>query len=321
MKTLHPDIGDDADSDKDDDAIGEPTYNNGNILTTTYVLIYSQLQSLGKELWNQDFFTALIKNANSPLDNIISCKLFPMNIDKHNSQQLIIGNVDMKQLAYVATNKQVFSSESFVFNEIFTKRKFLNYEPYLKLQLYLPFIGNVNISPQEVIGNRIQIKWIVDFVTGALETAVCVNGKQRFTYNSQCGVDIPLSSSNRTLIEANSIKNAVFATLSKNPVGALSSVTEFASGLLGNESTSQNGTPSPSTALCTEMGAYFTIERVNYSESEGYAKTYGEPLNEWWQLGFLKGYTVCDNPKLDSVICTEEEKDRIKTLLESGVYL
>lgn len=276
---------------------------------------------LGEELWNENFFTALIKNANSPLDNIVSCKLFPLNIAKHNPQRLTIGNVDMGQDAYVITNKQVYSSQEFVFGEIFTKRKFLNYEPYLKLQLYLPFVGNVNISPQEVIGNRVQIKWIIDFVTGNLETVVCINGKQRFTYNSQCGVDIPLSASNRTLIEANSIKNAVFATLSKNPVGALSSVTEFASGLLGNESTSQNGTPSPSTALCTDMNPYFTIERVNYSESEGYAKTYGEPLCQWWQLGYLKGYTQCANVKLNKINCTEQEKERIKSLLESGVYL
>lgn len=321
MKIRYPDEDEDMDDDGKDDDVSDPAFTATTILTRTYVLVRNQMQELGEELWNQNFFEALIKNANAPLDNIVSCKLFPLDIDRSKASPLIIGNVKTGLTMYEIGGKMVYSSESLNFKGIFTKRSFLNYEPFTKVTLYLPFVGNVSISPQELVDSIVQIKWIVDYVTGSLETCVMINHKQRFIYNSQCGVDIPLSASNRSVIEANSLKNAVFSLAGMNVIGVAQAVTEGVSGMLGNGSTSQNGTPSSSTSICTDMNPYFVIERVQYSENAGYEHVYGCPLRQWWQLGYLAGYTECDNVDTTGIPATESEKAEIKRLLESGVYL
>ena len=325
---LHPDTDDSQTGDDDDgDDSVDLNYTAASILTKTYVMPKSSLEQFGEELWNQNFFEALIKNANAPLDNVVSCKLYPLDIAHYNPIPLFVGNVNMNMSSYQITNKMTFDSEEFAFGKIFTKRTFLNYEPYLNIQLYLPFVGNVTVSPQILINRKVKIRWIIDFVTGDLCTLVLIDGKQRLMYNSQCGIDIPLSASNLSRVQANAVKQfaggVVSAALGSKKAAAASlagSGMTFASGLMSGESTQQNGTPASSTALCTQLDPVFIIERVNYSEGAEYDRTYGAPCRQQWQLGYLTGYTVCANVNI-SCNGTYDDKEELKQLLESGVYL
>lgn len=320
-ENLNPDDGKDIDDEdtvdfpKDD--IDDLPFASHTILTQTYVLPKPQIDALGVALWDTNFFEALIKNANYPLDNIVSCKLFPLNIGHGDANQLKIGNVDMGFQANKLSNKQVYKSNVLHYSPIFTKRKFLNYEPYSNYMLYLPFVGTVNIGSQFLVDRDIQICWIVDFVTGDLTTVVLSDGRTRYTFNSQVAVDIPLSASNRSQVEASTLKQAVGNLIGGNVGGVVSSAV---SGLLSGE-TSTSTPPSSSNALCMSMTPYIIAERVQYVDSDGYDKTYGVPLREYWQLGYLQGFTQCQNVHLEKCSATSEEKAMIETLLEKGVYL
>ena len=317
----NPDDGKDIDEEdtvdfpKDD--VDDLPIASHTILTQTYVLTKPQIDSLGVALWDTNFFEALVKNANYPLDNIISCKLFPLNLGHGNASQLMIGNVDMGFQCYKLDNKQVYKSTVLHYNPIFTKRKFLNYEPFSNYMIYLPFVGTVNINSQFLVDRDVQIAWIVDFTTGDLTTVVMTDGRTRYSFNSQVAVDIPLSASNRSQVEASTLKQAVGNLIGGNVGGAVSTAV---SGLLSGE-TSTSTPPSSSNALCMSMTPYIIAERVQYVDSDGYDKTYGVPLREYWQLGYLQGFTQCQNVHLEKCSATSEEKALIETLLEQGVYL
>lgn len=311
------DIDDEDTADFPKDDVDDLPFASHTILTQTYVLPKPQIDALGVALWDTNFFEALIKNANYPLDNIVSCKLFPLNIGHGDANQLKIGNVDMGFQANKLSNRQVYKSNVLHYSPIFTKRKFLNYEPYSNYMMYLPFVGTVNIGSQFLVDRDIQICWIVDFVTGDLTTIVLSDGRTRYTFNSQVAVDIPLSASNRSQIEANTLKQSVGNLIGGNVGGAVSTAV---SGLLSGE-TSSCTPPSSSNALCMAMTPYIIAERVQYVDSDGYDKTYGVPLREYWQLGYLEGFTQCQNVHLEKCSATSEEKAMIETLLEQGVYL
>lgn len=278
----------------------------------------AETQGLGNELWNLDLFTSLIALNSDPLENIVSCLLYPCNVPhKNDSPKIKFGNVELNRNAYlIANNLQVLSTDVLHFNKIFNKRTFLNYEPYTKLQLHLPFVGLVNVSPNLIIDKDYQIKWIIDYTTGNMQTLVIADKKTVVDVNCKIGMSINLSSTNMLSAVANGTNELAGGIMSVNPAQIVNGM----SGLLGGAPTQQNGTPSSSTSVCGDLSTYWIVDRVSYTETELYNQTYGVPLMESHALIELKGYTLCANVKV-SCDGTSEEKEEIKRLLESGVYI
>lgn len=83
---------------------------------------------------------------------------------------------------------------------------FLDYEPYTKLHLYVPFFGYIELQTTAVMNKQIQLRLSVDFITGVgtlYITTSIVNGEtgqNKFTIidikTAQLGTDLPLGTTN-----------------------------------------------------------------------------------------------------------------------------
>ena len=121
---------------------------------------------------------------------------------------------------------------------------FLDYEPYTKLQLYLPLIGIVNLDTNSVMGKDVKVTYIFDYLgnTVAAEISV-VEGETIRILQTETGVlgyNIPYTYINSEEMSRNLAIGVVKAGLSIG-AGVVGSSYQSTSSTVGNVSTQNQG--------------------------------------------------------------------------------
>lgn len=80
-------------------------------------------------------------------------------------------------------------------------------------------------------------------------------------------------------------------------------------------------TGSGATNVMLPSSAYIQIRRGTYSRPDNYPRTMAYPNSYSARLSSVSGFTVCHNVNVSGIDCTTEEKQMIKSALESGVIL
>lgn len=306
-----------------------PEYGN-NGLGTTYKLTLDDIKAFGNEIWDMGIFDNLSLLNNSPIENIVSILRMPCNCEAKGSLPLKLGNYVSNVSAGVVTNNVV--RRRVVNDEVIPKppkleKGFLNYSPYTQLSLFLPLVGLVPIDASVVLGNSISIDYILDCVVGTCTICVYVNNGNGTTliYQTSCSasVEVPISASNKAQLQASLISGTVGtigSALTGNAVGTI----RGAIGTLESyhNETMTSGHPTSQTALLGQTQCYYVLKYPITHEPDNFAHTVGYMCMEQHKLSdtTLKGFVVCENVDLSGVDCLAEEKEMLKTILESGFY-
>lgn len=326
---------------------GADALNGSALLTTSYAISASTAHTFGSWLWGTGLDLEQLKLVvNNPIENIVSCKLFPFSVTGGSEELIKLGNVESS----VSGNKLPETvNRYFNFGDLPVTGfygNFLDYAPYTKVTIYLPYIGFKELDPNEVMGRVLQPRYYVDLVTGVCRCVLLTFNpnisqtasiaKPIASYDGVIGQDVPVVGSNRAQIEAGYV------------VGGAKAVTEIASGIgsaitgnvggtlnnIGNAvSTGINsamamyhtyteGTPSPAVSRFDEQKCYVIINSPMYTEPTLYAHQNGKPCNLTCRLSELHGYTVIDNTvDLSTISCDANERDELLNILTSGIYL
>lgn len=300
--------------------------NTASLLTRTYQLTREQLQSLGNFLWGDSFLTNIKLINNSPIENVVSVKAIPCDFLTEASTNIVLGNVQTTVQGNPVTNNYIKKTIGTV-KVAKQENNFIDYEN-CDILLYLPLIGTItDLNPREVMGYTITLKYCYDAITGDVIAEIFNNraGKENIigVYRGNCGVDIPLTSSNRAQVEAGYISDTisgVASVVSKNPLGV---VNAGMSALTRMHTSHSTGSVSGATAQGLPNKAYLTIiTSLPQKVTKVFRHTYGRVCCNNHKLGDLNGYTMCDDKiDLSSISCTETEKEELRSLLATGVYL
>ena len=300
--------------------------NTASLLTRTYQLTREQLQSLGNFLWSDSFFDNIKLINNSPIENVVSVKAIPCDFLTEASKNIVLGNVETTVQGNPVTNNYIKKTIGTI-KVAKQDNSFIDYED-CDILLYLPLIGTItDLNPREVMGYTITLKYCYDAITGDVIAEIFNNraGKENIIgiYRGNCGVDIPLTSSNRAQVEAGYISDTisgVASVVSKNPLGV---VNAGMSALTRMHTSHSTGSVSGATAQGLPNKAYLTIvTSLPQKVTKVFRHTYGRVCCNNHRLGDLNGYTMCDeNIDLSSISCTETEKKELRSLLANGVYL
>ena len=316
-------------TDKSDAEDENTVVNTANLLTTTYKLTDLQLQQLGNFLWQDDFITNIKLINNSPIENIVSVKAIPCLFTGSETKTVVCGNVDTGVSGVVITNNYLKKTIGTI-NVSNWYNNFIDYEN-TKITLYLPLIGQItDLDPHEVMGYKITLKYCFDVITGDVLAMLFNNrgGKNVQNiigiYRGNCGIDIPLTSSNRAQVEAGYISDAisgVASIVSKDPLG----VANAGMSALTRQNTSHStGSVSGVTAQGLPKKAYLTI-MTQGAESYGknFKHTFGRVcMRGVSNLSSLKGFTSVDSSiDLSTISCTQTEREELRTILASGFYM
>lgn len=213
---------------------------------------------------------------------------------------------------------------------------FLDYEPYTTYELYLPNATWIKL-PDFVAGKTVNVNLTVDILNASIRYFVTCNNLIIADVAGQLASDIVFIAENAGVKKASQIQScfsavsgvtsAVAGALTAQPLaivgGALSASNAISSGIIAsNNNYSQSiGNNGDVTSLSGNNTCYLKITTVNEKNPDNYAHVHGRPLNETHTIGSMRGFTVCENVDTNGINATDTEKQLIKTMLESGIYI
>lgn len=296
-------------------------YSTIGLLTTTYALSEEQTRALGSAIWTGSFFENIKLLNNSPIENILSVKYFPMSLSGIGSDEIILGNVELGCYGHKMT-----SSDQVKFNigSVTVPQRYFNFIDYVQtgVSINLPFSGVYQLPTASVMGKTLRVELIIDPVTGAGKYILYCNGVQFASYSAAIGIDLPITSSNRAQVEAGiigSLSKTAVDVATENYLGAVKDVAGMA-GIQNHFNTS--GTSAPSCSCYETKHVFLIIDRPDGNSSYNlYGHSLGYKCNLSKKISGLSGYTECMNVDVSNIPgASDEERAMIKQLMEGGFY-
>ena len=297
-------------------------------LITMYNCTAGQLQVLGNYLWSNAYdldanFTKLFA---SPMEAIIGLSIIPVTPTLGGASTVKFGNIDthrsMSKLATQFVEKDMGS--------ISVKKwigSFMDYSPYVKLSLYLPYIGYREISPDDVVGDTIHVVYHIDCLSGGC-CAMVETGKKGllYSFDGSCIANVPINALNYSGALQNAISAAtggvsmIAGVATGNPVAAVGGAASVAQNVTNiKPSIQRSGQMSGAAGLMSYQKPMLIIERPNMCVPENLNTYTGNMLYVSRKLSQCKGFTQVSLIHLDGIPCTEKERNELMTLLNKGV--
>lgn len=226
---------------------------------------------------------------------------------------------------------------------------FLNYEPYTKYQLFIPFHGWVDLSAREIVNFRIIVYYGTDYTTGDGSVFVYNYDLDKVIYSAPVQIGIKMGTTLSNIEEITKQKQTNVANLLLGLIGSTASVVigavaenpvAIVAGLLSGGKAISNAVNVNrmliEKANCTiagdklgMFGGYKPIlKKISYSKvaitESVYAHTQGYPNNDYDSLASYTGYT--EIPEMHYVpstykFITKTEIDEIIALAKNGIIL
>ena len=308
------------------DIINIPSLPTSNMLANRMISCYGinndGLNNLASFLWSDNFINSLKKLYDSPMQNIIDLSIMPIDYSVYEPGAVKIGNV-ITDASGDLIDKQFYEIDlgSLDCSEIWGSA--LDYAPYTRALLYLPFIGYVPIDTNKIMGTTISIKYHVDIVTGDCVAFVQSDEQLVLMRNGNMKTHIELSSSNN-IERYKAFAQLVGATVtsSVSPISsaevALSSALTVA---MGKPIYETAGNFSSTSGLMSPRYAFIVYSRPNQCLPKKYKSFNGYPSFITSKLVDLSGFTSVNQVHLEGINATDEELTEIEDLLKKGVIL
>lgn len=328
-------------------SVPSTTSNAVTLFNARYAMTRAQVNNLIGEMQQSSFLSNVALLFDQPIDNIISLYCYPFDVkavvqgSAQTADDVIIVNIITMAttgtfLAY--RTPPLISLGEYTFTR--ATNDFRDYAPYTSIELYLPYIGFVDLDPGIVQGEKIAIDYAVDLYSGkctAYLSVVHTEGgsdvkKVFMVRDGQIGFQVQIAGGSGAdiarKITSTSI-GAVGAVVGAATGGAAAAVSGVSGTLLNVVNNSKiaskkGGTNDPATALYGPQNAYLIITRPTVVRPTNYDHDVGRPLMATRVLSTISGYTEVERVHVegnDFAQALDAEKREIEALLKSGVIL
>lgn len=294
-------------------------------LVTLYTPTLAQLQALAQYLWNAnattiDWWKKLIAN---PLDLILGLSIVPVAVPQGATENVRVGLIDTGVAMTKAASQYVqVDCGSLNITEFYGAA--LDYLPFRKTSIYLPFIGTRSISTDDIMGKTVQVVYNIDLLSGALTAMVKCGDAVLYQYSGACNIAIPLSGQSFTDLALSTLQLAagIGATVATGGAAAGVVAANAANSVMSMKPTIERaGGVSGAAGQLAVMRPYLIGEIPRQSVPKDYNQFAGYPSNISAVLGDLEGYTEVETIYLEGITATSDELNEIENLLKSGVYI
>lgn len=324
--------GGDGNFDDTTDIIPIPPLPTESVSDTGFVNIYNptltQLKALATYMWTNPAFDltnwkALVAN---PLDSIISLSIVPVAVPDGGVKTITVGNVattvSMTQAAtnYIELNCGTITIEKYW-------GCYLDYSPYTKISLYLPYIGYNTLNIDEVMGNSLQVVYHIDIFTGGCVAFVVCGGSVLYSFPGNVAYNVPVTGADYSRVISGivgAVSQGVTAIASGGLTAplAVGTVASMATTVISSKpNINKGGGISGNVGILGVQKPYVEIIRPRQALPQNQNVLQGYPSLIFSRLGDLSGYTEVESINLENINATDEEKTEIFNLLNSGVIL
>lgn len=304
----------------------------------------AQMQQLSDFMWTdfggqgttvievlEEIVEAIKRAISNPLDYIFGLNIIP-------SQGLSIGGSKVVKFGFVSSgvSMPVLSDHYFIVDcgsvsfDVLCGDSFLDYAPYSKFSIYLPYIGFKDIDPNDCVGHTISVKYHGDAITGGLTAYIFKDGNVMYQYSGGCALNVPLSADNwgATIASAASIATGVVtAAATGGAAGVGLAAAKGAASVAANPSllspqVMHSGAVSGAPGFMGVQYPFIIREAVNFHSTANFNKESGYPAYYYKPLSEVTGFTTVLDPHINNIPqATQGEMAEIISLLESGVIL
>lgn len=287
----------------------------------TYRLTAAQLSDFGNYCWDDNFFTSIVKNWQSPFENIIAINLVPLLGElETQTENIQIGNVDTG----ISAERVLTQCYKKDMGEIDVKEfyaNFADYAPYSKLAIMLPMIGKRELNPDEYMNGKIHLYYNIDVITGTVvaELIAIKNGYYHLVdaYTGNMCTQIPITGTN--YLQAYSQMAAGLVAMASGTSGGL--VAGVNSIMTAKPTYEKTGSISGSAARLTTHKPYIFFDTPQLKAPDAFRHLHGYVSNRYEELSTCKGFTTVKYMDMKNIRLTDTEKDELKQILETGVYI
>lgn len=209
--------------------------------------------------------------------------------------------------------------------------QFLDYSPFTRAKLFLPFVGFVPIEPEYWQNGTLNVTYKFSvrdgsFMCNVKSTPTRSKGMNKSVigqYSGTACIHIPLTGLNYSSMISGvvgGVAAAVPAIASGNPAAAAMAALNTAAS--APEVQSSNGFTG-SSAFLGQRTPFLVIERTVQHYPQNYSHDVGIPSRITTTLanGNVSGYVRIKDIDISGLDATEEEKEEIRKLLASGIYV
>lgn len=313
--------------------------------SVSWAMTEEEVNDLNFTFLSGDLWTNIPSWFSNPQQAIISLLKFPFSLPNISSdhisqsdQLVVIANVPMETIdkqvhGRIMHHKFKTRLKICEFNIKRFFNSYLDFEPYTKIKIYMPYIGNVDLPVDYIMGKNIELFYDINYIDGSVLALIKLTqeygGHIVLTTSGSIGINIPVAKSDAQANTMSAMKSIASLGLGIATAGATGGVgSALMTGVQGAVSTALSNTrqttatmdrPSAEHTRAISSSPYLIYERPitnmpsNYSQIRGIATNIYKPLKE------MAGFTVCKNVKLDNLTrALSSEVDEIRHILESG---
>lgn len=308
-------------------------------------------------MW-EDFKKGLDAFGASPIDAVMGLSWYPLNLNEMfnapSAQYIWFGGYGWETQG--SCNKIIYANGYKRIGQLLITPWFnswRDYEPYTKLYVSLPYCGTYQLDLARYWNKVVEVRYYIDTRTNGCIACLIADGYLMDYFNGQIGVTMPITltdysaymnSQMQVLLQgggqavqsAGHSQNAAAAAL---PMGmgaglAAGGVTAAASGavtgaktvygLMQNNINNFNKTKGGSSSMINSylpQTVDFIFELQEDCAPENYGEMFGYPSMKSGPLYSFNGFLKCQSVKLECPTATENERERFKQMLLSGVYI
>ena len=303
----------------------------GNWLRTTLDPDAQQpWQGLGYKYSDKLANICSLKIIYSPDAPAISGPLIP-----HIHGQILHGSGDPNPIAYKVTNQYKQTAIRLNFNIAEYFGSFLDYAPYTRIQIYLPFAGVHELNPSDVVGKDLTLHCSVDWITGDIVYNIRVNtgtcNSIIYTFSGNSAVDLPLTATDysgkvmsgiQTLLSTAGVVAGIAGAGATGGAslgvvaGALASAGANALSFMADQGvTHTKGSIGGVAGALSPMQCYLIVTRPKKVEAEAYGSINGYPCMKSYKIGDLEGFIQVHKCNWSIPGATEDELNEIESLM------
>ena len=303
-----------------------PSLPTVSILDTGFINLFNptlaQVQGLADYMWSAGFDVATFKKLFAdPMDCILGFNLVPVNVPSSSPATIMVGNIPTTVTMNVATSQWVeLNCGSINIDKAYGS--YLDFAPYSKFSLYLPYIGTVELSTDDVVGRTLTLVYHVDVLSCSCVAYLKCGPDTLYQFTGSCGYSVPLTGQNFREMVGAVIDLAVNLGGVMAGGNAVAGVGAIAKDVMNLKPTiHRSGAIGASAGIMGIQTPYVIMELPNACKPKKQYHYTGYPGFITVTIGDLTGYAELEKVILDGIGCTSEERNMIEGLLKGGVYV
>lgn len=349
-----------SDDSDDVDVDNLPTIDSvGTGFATLFTPNKGQLKDLADVMWDNGVFQSLQNLVENISNMFTSLSIVPFEVEAGSTVEVNFLGLFSTGIYLTLASKQYYEFNMGSINlandsRIFTSGSALDYSPFSKLGIFLPFIGFQELDIDECRNATIGLKYRIDILSGTCVALISVGGNTIYQFTGNCLSQIPITNENMQSLVTDAVNVGIAAAATHSASGAASAdmaaadsgekslakeakyahaeshlvssqgrlASATANAAMGMKPTfGKAGAISASASLLAVKQPYLFLTTPRQSIPEHYQRYCGFPSNISGKLNTFSGFTVVEDIRLNGLVATSPEVAEIYQLLKNGVII